>query len=130
LYSKWIDSFDLVYQTPKKIEQDEPDTLLLARLAYGFMQPKEKYDDFLPRFPSGSLTSLLNALVLRCKLRTPTMVVIHLDETNTISPEFLEKVDRAAANMLCTSDYFFVLVQTGVRSTMMQVSVTLRYYVA
>jgi hypothetical protein len=54
------------------------------------------------------------------------MVVIHLDETNTVSPEFLEKVDRAAANMLCTSDYFFVLVQTGVRSTMMQVSVALQ----
>jgi hypothetical protein len=57
-----------------------------------------------------------------CGLKTPTMVVLHLDETNTSDQGYLTSIDRAVARLAKESDYFFVFVQTGVKTTMMNVS--------
>lgn len=104
-------------------ETKNPQNWLLARLCYHFLRPKEAYSDFLRRFPSdpGSLTTLFNSLIPRCKLQTPTMVVFHLDETNTADESLLERIDRAVTNLFGDSDFFFVFVQTGVRTTIMEV---------
>lgn len=103
-------------------------TFILARLAFGIINPKERYDKFLKKFPpETSLDDLINAITGRCaslgfQLRTPTMVVLHIDETNAISnKEFLVDLNRALSSLIFASDIFFLAVQTGVRSAFMTV---------
>eukprot|EP01125_Pyxidicula_operculata_P023111 TRINITY_DN981_c0_g1_i10.p1 TRINITY_DN981_c0_g1~~TRINITY_DN981_c0_g1_i10.p1 ORF type:complete len:416 (+),score=49.38 TRINITY_DN981_c0_g1_i10:177-1424(+) len=102
--------------------QEETDLRMffLGRLVYKYLQPKESYLQFLRRFSVCTLTELMDSIVKKFKLKTPTMIVFHVDETNVMEQQFLEKLDRAAASLLYESNYFFVFVQTGVRSTLMK----------
>eukprot|EP01124_Arcella_intermedia_P034008 TRINITY_DN8336_c0_g1_i10.p1 TRINITY_DN8336_c0_g1~~TRINITY_DN8336_c0_g1_i10.p1 ORF type:complete len:554 (+),score=91.21 TRINITY_DN8336_c0_g1_i10:911-2572(+) len=102
-------------------ERREATLFLLGRIAHQFLCPQEIYSEFLKKFPSSrSLNELMDVLISTCKLKTPTMMVLHVDETNMSPPDFLEALDRAATDILFHSHIFLVLIQTGVKSTPME----------
>ena len=80
--------------------------------------------DSVYTFPinAGGISEIMKAITSRYKLALPTMIVLHLDETNILSKDYLKEIDCAAASMLHDSDIFFVVVQTGVKSLMMEVT--------
>lgn len=104
-------------------EEAELRWVLLGRLLYEFLRPPEPYADFmhnLSKLPA-SIVKCFDSLRKFVKFEEPTMVVLHLDETNILNESTLERLDRIAAEMLFDSNLFFVVIQTGVRAAMMEV---------
>ncbi len=116
----------------EKEEKSNTRWILLGRLLFDLLRPSDSYTTFLRRL------STVDATIMACfeslrkfmKIASPTMIVLHLDETNTMDENTLEQIDRVAAEMLLESDIFFLVMQTGVRTTMMRVrfSLALSYY--
>ncbi len=108
-----------------KEEEAEMRWVLLGRLLYEFLRPSEPYAKFLHNLSKlpASIVDCFDSLRKFVKFEEPTMVVLHLDETNILNESSLERLDRIAAEMLFDSNLFFVVIQTGVRTAMMEVRV-------
>jgi len=107
------------------IEKEKADLrwVLLGRLLYELLRPKEAYPTFmlkLSRLPA-SIVDCFNSLRKFVKFEEPTMVVLHFDETKVLNESTLEVMDRCALESFFDSNVFFVVIQTGVRTAMMQV---------
>ena len=96
---------------------------LLGRLLYALLHPDESYPEFLHHLSKlpASIRACFDSLLKHFLVQRPTMIVLHLDETNVLDATTLESLDRIAAEMVFESNIFFVVIQTGVRTAMMQV---------
>jgi len=97
----------LVNLQPK--EQKNARQFLLGRLIHQYIYPDTDYALFCENFPTATLKDFMDLIIEKYKLKTPTMIVLHVDETNISNTDFLERMDREAAEILYSSDIFLFL---------------------